>query len=139
MVYGPAKLHEVQEHFHSVQKVYPTLGNGVEILSAETSWVLGPITEIMPQGITTLRFDIHEILVEDVNVQDKTFELVLYYGPLDIECGRTRFAATSLKGGVPAVAMQTPIMNGGSRIRGRIAVSSGSQNWAKISLRYHEY
>jgi len=38
---------------------------------------------IVPTNTITSAFDIHEILIEDVNTQDKTYELVLYYGDSD--------------------------------------------------------
>jgi len=132
--------HEQQlEHIHSAQKVYPTLAAGVTFTTHATTWVLGTITEIVPVNTITAQFDIHEVLVEDVNTQDKTYELVLYYGAGDTECGRTRFAAGSVKGGVPAVAMQTVLIPANSRIRAQLAIEGGGSKTAKVSLRYHEY
>jgi len=127
------------EHIHSAQKVYPTLADGVALATAAGDWALGTITEIVPIDTIVNEFDIHEVLVEDVNTQDKTYELVLYYGADDIECGRTRFAAGSLKGGVPAVAMQTILIPANSRIRGQLAIEDGGSKTAKVSLRYHVY
>lgn len=127
------------EHIHSVQKVYPTLAAGVTLTTHANTWVLGTIVEIVPINTITAEFDIHEVLVEDVDTQDKTYELVLFYGAGDTECGRTRFAATSLKGGVPAVAMQTILIPANSRIRGQLAIDGGSGKTAKVSLRYHTY
>ena len=78
--------HEQQlEHIHSAQKVYPTLVAGVTLTTHATTWVLGTIAEIVPINTITNEFDIHEVLVEDVNTQDKTYELVLYYGAGDTE------------------------------------------------------
>ncbi|KKL51453.1 hypothetical protein LCGC14_2295310, partial [marine sediment metagenome] len=57
----------------------------------------------------------------------------------DTECGRTRFAATSNKGGVPAVAMQTIIIPANSRIKAQLAIQDGGNKTAKVSLRYHPY
>ena len=127
------------EHIHAIQKVYPTLAAGVTLTTHATTWLLGTIVEIVPINTIGNEFDIHEVLVEDVNTQDKTYELVLYYGAGDTECGRTRFASGSIKGGVPAVAMQTIIIPANSRIRGQLAIEDGSGKTAKISLRYHEY
>ena len=132
--------HEQQlEHIHSAQKVYPTLAAGTALTTHATTWVLGTIVEIIPVNTIIKQFDIHEVLVEDVNTQDKTYELVLYYGAGDTECGRTRFAAGSLKGGVPAIAMQTILIPANSRIRGQLAIEDGGSKTAKVSLRYHEY
>ncbi len=141
------KFRLLHEHFHTAQKVYPTQaeevggdeGGGVTLATAAGNWALGTITEIVPASKITSEFDIHEVLVEDVNTTGKTYELVLYYGGSDIECGRTRFAATANKGGVPAVAMQSILIPANSRIRAQLAVEDGGSKTIKLSLRYHEY
>lgn len=133
------RLQQLIEHVHSRQYIYPTLADGVTLTTASGGWALGTITEIAPVNAITFIFDIHEILVEDVNTQDKTYELVLYYGASDTECGSTRFAATSNKGGVPAVAIQTVLIPANSRIKARLAIQDGGSKTAKISLRLHPY
>ena len=133
------RLRELIEHVHTTQKVYPTLADGVTLTTAAGDWALGTITEIVPINTITAEFDIHEVLVEDVNTQDKTYELVLYYGGSDTECVRVRFAATSNKGGVPAQFAMTPLIPANSRIRAQLAIEDGSGKTAKVSLRYHEY
>ena len=133
------RLQQLIEHIHTRQYVYPTLADGVVLTTGAGDWGLGTITEIAPANAISFAFDIHEILIEDVNTQDKTYEIVLYYGGSDTECGRTRFAATSLKGGVPAVAMQTIIIPANSRIKAQLAIQDGGNKTAKISLRYHPY
>ncbi len=133
------RLRELIEHVHTTQKVYPTLADGVTLTTAAGDWALGTITEIVPINTITAEFDIHEVLVEDVNTQDKTYELVLYYGAGDTECVRVRFASTSNKGGVPAQFAMTPLIPANSRIRGQLAIEDGASKTIKFSLRYHEY
>ncbi len=133
------QLRELIEHVHTVQKVYPTLADGVTLTTAIGDWGLGTITEIVPANTITIEFDIHEVLVEDVNTQDKTYELVLYYGAGDTECVRVRFAATSNKGGVPAQFAMTPLIPANSRVRAQLAIEDGGSKTIKLSLRYHEY
>jgi len=133
------RLQQLIEHIHSAQGVYPTEADGVSLTTAAGDWALGTITEIVPINTIGSAFDIHEVLVEDVNTQDKTYELVLYFGADDTECGRTRFAATSTKGGVPAVAMQTALIPANSRIRAKLAIQDGGGKTARVSLRYHIY
>jgi len=135
------------EHIHSTQKVYPTQaeevggneGDGISLTTAAGNWALGTIVEIVPANKITKEFDIHELLVEDVNTQDKTYELILYYGADDIECSRWRFASTSNKGGIPAQFGMTVLIPANSRIRGQLAIEDGGSKTAKVSLRYHEY
>jgi len=133
------RLQQLIEHIHSAQKVYPTEADGVALATDAGDWALGTITEIVPENTITSEFDIHEVLVEDVNTQDKTYELVLYYGGDDTECGRVRFAASTTKGGVPAQFAMTPLLPANSRIRAQLAIQDGGSKTAKVSLRYHEY
>lgn len=134
-----AFAHTANEHFHSAQMVYPTLADGVSFATAAGDWALGTITQIVPASAIGDDFDIHEVVIEDVNTQDKTYELVLYAGAGDTEVGRTRFAASANKGGVPNVEMQTPIIAADSRIRAQLAIQDGGSKTAVISLRYHIY
>lgn len=133
------RLRELSEHIHSTQAVYPTLADGVTLTTAAGDWGLGTITEIIPTNTIAEEFDVHEILIEDVNTQDKTYEVILYYGDSDTECARIRFAATSNKGGVPAQFVMTPFIPANSRIRAQLAIEDGGGKTAKVSIRYHEY
>ena len=131
--------HTWDEHTHQEQKVYPTLADGIILTTSASNWVLGTLVEIVPASAITLNFDIHEIVIEDVNTADKTYEIVLYAGAGDTEIGRERFAVSATKGGVPNANMQTPIIVANSRIRAALAIESGSSKTAKVSLRYHTY
>ncbi len=133
------RLQELIEHIHTTQEVYPTLADGVTLTTAAGDWGLGTITEIIPVNTITEEFDIHEILIEDVNTQDKTYEIILYYGDSDTECARIRFAATSNKGGVPTQLVMTPLIPANSKIRAQLAIEDGGSKTVKVSLRYHEY
>ena len=141
------RIEQILEHIHSAQKVYPTQaeevggdeGDGITLQTAAGNWALGAYVEIVPADKITNEFDIHEILVEDVDTKDKTYELVLYYGAGDTECGRTRFSSSTNKGGVPNGDMQTILMPANARIRGQLAIEDGGSKTAKISLRYHTY
>jgi hypothetical protein len=134
-----AGVKQLKEHAHKAQKVYPTLAGGVTLTTHATTWTLGTVTEIVPASTITSDFDIHEVIIEDANTQDKTYELVLYSGAGDTEVGRARFAVGSTKGGIPNATMQTPLIDANSRIRAALAIEDGSGKTATISLRYHTY
>lgn len=134
-----AFAHTTDEHFHHAQMVYPTLADGVSLATAAGDWALGAITEIVPASAIGSDFDIHEVIIEDANTQDKTYELVLYAGAGDTEIGRTRFAVGAIKGGVPNATMQTPIIAADSRIRAQLAIQDGGSKTAVVSIRYHVY
>ncbi|MEA3225152.1 MAG: hypothetical protein U9Q07_04315 [Planctomycetota bacterium] len=130
------KITSIDSHVHGAQGVYPTLADGVSLTTNAADWVLGAIVEIIPASTITDDFDIHEVLIEDINIADKTYELVLYYGAGDVEAGRVRFSAGTTKGGVPNGTMRTPIMPANSRLRGKLAIEDGGSKTAQISVRY---
>ncbi len=134
-----AFAHTLNEHVHNEQLVYPTLANGITLTSHANSWELGTVTQVVPASAIGSDFDIHEVVIEDVNTADKVYELVLYSGAGDVEIGRVRFAAGATRGGIPNVAMQTPIVLADSRIRAALAIEDGGSKTAKVSLRYHLY
>ena len=145
MAHGPSKptasdnVKTSEEHQHTEQLVYPTLADPITVTAHANDWVLGTITEIVPASTITEHFDIHEVSIETVSVKDKTFELVLYYGATDIECGRSRFSSATNKGGVPNGSFMTPIIPANSRIRAQLAVQDGGGQSCTISIRYHVY
>ncbi len=136
-LFGRLKL--LDEHIHSAQHTYPELADGVTLTSHANDWELGALTEIVPANAIVTEFDLHEVVVEDVNTQDKTYELHLFYGVDDTLAGHVRFAVGTLKGGVPNVNMQTIIFPANTRIRGRLAIQDGGSKTAKVSVRFHAY
>lgn len=127
------------DHFHQAQLVYPTLADGVALATGAGDWELGTITQVVPASTIGMDFDIHEIVVEAANTADKTYELHLFSGAGDTEIARVRFAAGTVRGGVPNVVTQMPIIAADSRIRGRLAIEGGGSKTATISCRYHLY
>jgi hypothetical protein len=134
-----AIAHKLDEHAHGAQKVYPTLADGITLTTAAGDWGLGTVTQIVPASTIGSDFDIHEVVIEDVDTQGKTYELVLYAGAGDTEIGRTRFAASANKGGVPNATIQTDLVVADSRIRAALAIQDGGSKTAVVSIRYHTY
>lgn len=132
-----ANLKEVLEHIHTASKVYPTLADGVQIDTDAAVWTLGAFATIVPADTITNDFDIHHISIEDISA-DSVYELVLYCGPTDTECGRVRFTRTTLTEAVLNIPMLTPIIPANSRIRAKLASSTGNDD-ASITIFYHEY
>ena len=72
-----ADMHILEEHIHSVSKVYPTLANGITVTSGVGAWVLGSATAVVPINTITDEYDIHYVSVGSVSVND-TYELALF-------------------------------------------------------------
>lgn len=134
-----AIAHKLNEHFHTAQDVYPTLADGVTLTTGADDWEQGAFIEIVPADTITKDFDIHEVVVESVNTADKTYELHLYSGADDILIGKARFAAGSVRGGVPNVHEQMDLIAANSRIRSKLAIADGGSKTLVLSLRYHTY
>lgn len=132
-----SRVEQISDHVHSAGKVYPTLAAGEAVLTNVAAWTLGVFKQIIPASTIGSPFDIHHILVEvldDIGV----YELVLYYGAGEIECGRVRFVKDAVFSGVLSVPIQTPIIPADSKIQAKCASSVGDSS-ATISLHYHTY
>lgn len=128
------------DHIHSEQYVYPTLADGIVCTSGAGDWGLtAGYTQIVPA--TTIRdiFDIHEILIEDANTKDKTYQLNLYATTNYTFIGSVRFNSGSTKGGIPSQVFMTPLIDADEPIFAKLAIEDGGSKTAKISVRYHTY
>lgn len=132
-----AGVETLLDHVHKPSKVYPTLATGVTLNTNAAAWTLGTVTEIIPASTITSDFDIHRVSIESLD-DIATYEIVLYYGAGDTECGRVRFSKTSNQDTAGNQPIQTPIIPANSRVRGAVASSTGS-SVAVVSLYYHTY
>ena len=131
-------MHILEEHIHSVSKVYPTLTSGVTVNGGAGAWVLGNAVEIVPINTITDEYDIHYINVASVSVND-TYELILFTdAACTIEVGRVRFTRTAVQSSTSSSPMMTPVIAANSGIWAKVASASGSDN-AVISIFYHTY
>jgi len=133
-----SKSLRIEEHIHSACKVYPTLAAGITVTCGTPAWTLGAFVTVVPADTITTLFDIHWINPEDISAAG-TYELVLYYGPTDIEAGRIRFTKTVTQDPTFNKPMQTVIIPANSQIRARIASSGAAANTVDISIFYHPY
>lgn len=136
-----ANLKTVLEHIHKASRVYPTLSDGVTVLSGPSSWQLGDPVEVVPVNTITSDFDIHYVSVEDISAND-VYELVLYADPTGVgsktEIGRVRFVRSAVQSATLNVPMMTPLIAANSQIVAKIACADGAYE-ADITLFYHTY
>ncbi len=131
-------LHELCDHIHSPQMVAPSGAAGITVTSNVAAWTLGNFSnDIIAADAVLLPFDIHWVIVsgEDANAD---YELVLYYGAADTECGRTAFTRTNAALTSHSMPMQTIIIPRKSRVRAKIMDSVGGSA-ATIKILYHTY
>ena len=133
-----ARVHAINDHIHSPSKVYPTLAAGVTVTADAASWTLGSFTEVVPADTIASVFDIHWVSLEGISANG-VYELVLYYGDTDIECGRDRFTKNANLDSTLNVPMQTPLIPANSKIRAKLASDNAVADTVDISLFYHVY
>jgi hypothetical protein len=127
------RVASVYASINTLVQVYPTLAVGAEVVSANTDWVLGAFSEIVPVNTIASDFHIHGINIEACD-KDAVFELVLYAGAGDEEVARTRFAIVGgFFGNIIGLIVGEKI-DANSRIRAKLASSDGTANVATISI-----
>jgi hypothetical protein len=133
-------VNTINEHLHSQVRCYPTLSNGISVVTGLTPWALGSFAVIVPANTIPYDFDIHHINVASFGATD-TCELVLYSGAdgAELEIGRVRFTRLSNIGAPPHIPFQTAIIHANSQIKVKIANQSGSGATAVMSILYHYY
>ena len=126
-------------HLGALLGVYPTLAAGVSVASANTDWVLGTVTEVVPANTVTNKFHIQGINIESCD-RDAVFELVLYQGAGDAEVARVRFAILGGFSGAIVNVTTTVEIPANARIRAALASSNGTALVATVALsvRYAE-
>lgn len=133
-----AKSEVLEEHIHSISKVYPTGEAGVTVTASATAWTLGSFAEIIPASTVGESFDIHFIDVEGISA-DATYELALYGG--ETEIGRIRFTAATIANATffTSFPCQTPLLAANTQIQAKLMSSTAVADTMTISLFYHEY
>ena len=131
------KVEILEEHMHSISKVYPSLAAGVDVLSG-IAWVLGNFVEIIPVNTISKDFDLHWLVIEGIT-SDGIYELVFYAATTEIS--RVRFAGEAGVAGTVSfspIPTQMNIQPKNAQIQAKLACSAGAET-ATISVLYHEY
>lgn len=131
-------VHITEEHVHSAQKVAPSGAAGIVVTSGVGAWNLGNFSnDIIAAGAEAFPFDIHgiDIGAPDANAE---YEIVLYYGAGDTECGRATFTRTNALITSRSTTMMTPLIPAGSRVRAKLMDSAGGSS-CTIKVWYHNY
>lgn len=130
----------LNEHFHSICKVYPTLIAGKSVVTGSTAWELGEYTLFVGSGIINSDYDLHFIAVETLPTNG-TYELVFYSGEanLNAECARARFNRINNNEVTTNLYVQSPIIKAGTILNARMAGSPAATVSGTLSIQYHTY
>ena len=135
-------IHQMDEHFHSADRCFPTLAAGTVIADGGPAFAEAPNpTQIIPAGAITESFDIHFINVEAATAQE-TFEVSLWSGPdPGVEIARRRVTIILNVGNVLGLVsyptLNDPVLPN-TRISAKVADNTGGISLT-LSLQYHLY
>jgi len=127
------------QHTHSQARCYPTLTDGIQLSTGNTSWALGDYTEIIPTGVIPNAYDIHWINFETAS-SSGIYEIHLFAGDPGQETllAQVRTTRDNNQYGISSVPIQMPIQPPNARLSARIASSSANRN-ITLSVYYHMY
>lgn len=132
--------HILEEHAHSVQRVYPTLAAPITLIGGAGVYELGAYTEVIPANTIALPFDLHVINVANASQAD-TYELHLFQGSTGNESLIAQIRFIRPLGGDASFHQNiiTPLMAANTRVSARLASKSGGGDIADMSVGYHTY
>lgn len=130
------RTEQVAAHFADPATVYPTLANGIDVVSANTNWVLGNFSTIVAFEAIGTAYHVDTVSVEAIS-HDAVFEMVLYYGAGDTEFNRVRFTASGGYFGNTRYVSSGLHIPADSQIRAKLASSNGTAQIATIRISLH--
>ena len=130
--------HYIQEHLHRPQLVAPSGAGPIGLTSGGGAWGLGNFSnDIIAADAVEDPYDVHWVVVEGPSA-NAWYEIVLYYGPADIECGRAAFGRTAVFTNSVSIPVMTEILPALSRLRAKIMDSVGGSS-VNMKVFYHTY
>ena len=126
-------------HIHNKSLIYPRDADPVLVTAGVGAWAEGAKAEIIATGVKTNMFDIHHIILGNVNANDD-YVLKLYYdeGAGDVFWGEAAFTRDSVQYKAPDLPIQGRPIPVGSKISATLMSGNGA-NTAYIKIYTHEY
>lgn len=121
------------DHMFLSFKVYPSMGDGIQVTSSNSAWTLGQKQQVIPLGHITKEFDIHYVTIEVFS--DSVGELILYKGAVGNETEISRIRVC----GKGQYRIEQDKLEAGTRISAAIATTKVTTEYVKLSIAYHEY
>lgn len=135
-------VHTIEEHAHSIARVYPRLANPIQLQKDAGVWAAIPSTktEIVPAGTILKDFDIHWVQVGSISANG-SYMICLYGGTAgnEVLIGEVAVSRSAVQSQEGSVLMLTPIVDAETRISAGISSSNNAQDTLLIKVMYHEY
>jgi hypothetical protein len=130
------RIRDLADHAHSVQQVYPDLGDAIEVTSAADAWTLGDAVTIIPVSTVALPFDIHYVDISAISGNDE-YQLELYENGCVMQ---VTFVKSATADPVRPLRVQGCIIPANSAVTAKLANKTGAQTrTVNIKLWYHTY
>lgn len=126
-----ARVLELYDNFQGERLCYPTLANGVSVVSANADWTYGAYATIIPASTIGTPFHITIVSIEACD-RDAVFQLELYQGAGDTIISAVRFAVNGGFFGNQVYAVGSGEVSADARVRARLASSNGAAQIATI-------
>lgn len=135
-----SRLDEVYDNLNNERLCYPSLANGVSVVSANADWTYGNYATVVPVSTITNDFHIIAVSIEACD-RDAVFQLELYKGAADDVVQAVRFAVNGGFFGNQIYVLGSEEVEANSQIRARLASSNGAAQIATIaiSIVYYEH
>jgi len=128
-------IHEIREHVHSAQLVWPYLADPVTVMGSAEAWTLGAAATVCNAGIATA-FDIHHVDVSAASANEE-YMLVLYDdGVIVCEVSFTKSPTSDPVRSMPVVC---PLIAADSIITAKLATKGGGSDTCAVKFWYHTY
>jgi hypothetical protein len=133
-------LDEVYDNLNNERLCYPSLADGVTVVSGNTNWGYGAYATVVPVDTITHDFHIIAVSLEACN-RDAVFQLELYKGAADDVVQAVRFAIAGGFWGNSVYVLGSEEVAANSQVRARLASSNGGAQIAtiRISIVYYEH
>jgi hypothetical protein len=135
-----ALAYNLEEHFHSTQKVAPNLANAIAVSANAAAWTYGNLSnDIIAAAGVASPFDIHGVAIDNMNANDEyQLALVKTVAAVDTVISEVTFVRTSPQLTSLHIAIQTPLIEANAQIRAKLASKAGSST-CNVKVRYHTY
>lgn len=134
------KIQILEEHEHSIQRVWPAAADSISLIATETPWEHGAIAEIIEAGVEARPFDIRGVSLSGFSVNAE-YEVTIYSGPPGSEqtVGSAPAARDAVQSQNGNTTMMTPIIPSGTRVSASVASGSDKMDTVNIKLLGHNH
>lgn len=131
-----ARQKEMEAHAMSMQHVAPSGAVSVTVTSAGGAWTLGNLSnDIIAAAAVPGMYMTHFIVVSGMTANAE-YELVLYHGATDIECGRAKWVRANVNTRSFTSPLGSLSIPAGDRLKAKLMDSVGGSA-CNVSVYYH--